>query len=110
MKFSPYILTVVVVLMLPWRVMAQNPRYRLIDIPTLGGPGVIAQVDGWGLSQFVNNSGAVVGGAATAIPDPTAPGCDDCFLIHAFRWQNGVVEDLGALPGVNFSHATSINA
>jgi probable HAF family extracellular repeat protein len=92
---------------LPLQSAAQNPRYRLIDIPTLGGPGVIGQVDGWGLSQFVNNSGVVVGGAATAIPDP---GCDDCFLIHAFRWQNGIVEDLGALPGVNFSHATSINA
>jgi probable HAF family extracellular repeat protein len=95
---------------LPVRVPAQTPQYKFIDIPTPGGPGVIAQVDGWGLSQFINNSGVVVGGAATAIPDPTAPACNDCFLIHAFRWQDGVVDDLGALPGVNFSHATSINA
>lgn len=109
-KCKPWVLIVVVVLVLPWSVMAQNLRYKLIDIPTLGGPGVIAQVDGWGLSQFINNSGVVVGGSATAIPDPNAPGCDDCFLIHAFRWQDGGIQDLGALPGVNFSHATSVNA
>jgi uncharacterized membrane protein len=51
-----------------------------------------------------------VGGAATAIPDRTSPGCDDCFLINAFRWHDGVVDDLRTLSGVNFSHATSINA
>jgi probable HAF family extracellular repeat protein len=112
MKLRALILQCAIVMQaaLPLQSAAQNPRYKLVDIPTLGGRGAIAQVDGWGLSQFVNNSGVVVGGAATAIPDPTAPGCDDCFLIHAFRWQDGVVEDLGALPSVNFSHATSINA
>lgn len=94
----------------PRQVAAQGTRYKLIDIPTLGGPGTIGQVDGPGISQYINNPGAVVGGADTSIHDPTAPGCADCFLVHAFRWQDGITTDLGALPGVNFSHATSINA
>jgi len=89
---------------------AQHTRYKFIDIPTLGGPAAIGQVDGTGISQFINNPGVVVGGADMSIHDPTAPGCADCFLVHAFRWQDGVVTDLRALPGVNFSHATSINA
>jgi len=108
--FFSVVAVTVTVFGLPLELAAQNASYNLADIPTLGGPGTIGQVDGWGLSQFVNDSGVVVGGAATAIPDPSAPGCDDCFLIHAFRWRHGVIEDLGALPGVNFSHATSVNA
>src|SRR5437660_7423876 len=37
----------------------------------------------------------VVGFADTVIPDPTNPGG---FLPHAFRWQQGVLTDLGTLP------------
>jgi hypothetical protein len=55
MNFKAYFFIVVIVLTLPWRVTAQNPRYRFIDIPTLGGTGTIAQVDGFGLRQFINN-------------------------------------------------------
>jgi hypothetical protein len=97
-------------LMQPMQLAAQHIHYKFVDIPTLGGPAAIGQVDGTGISQFINNPGVVVGGAQTSIPDPNAPGCTDCFLVHAFRWQDGVLTDLGALPGVNFSHATSVNA
>jgi len=97
-------------LALPLSSVAQQSRYNLIDIPTLGGPAAIGQVDGVGISQFINNPGVVVGGSDTLIPDPTAPGCNDCFLVHAFQWQDGTLRDLGALPGVNFSHAMSVNA
>ncbi len=103
-------MTLLAALALPLSSVAQQPRYKLIDIPTLGGPGAIGQVDGVGISQFINNPGAVVGGSATLITDPTAPGCNDCFLVHAFQWQDGTLSDLGALPGVNFSHAMSVNA
>jgi probable HAF family extracellular repeat protein len=96
-------------LALPVQLAAQHTQYKLIDIPTLGGPAAIGQVDGPGISQFINNSGVVVGGSDTTAPDPFClnPGC---FLVHAFRWQDGVVTDLGSLPGMNFSHATSVNA
>jgi probable HAF family extracellular repeat protein len=97
-------------LAIPLPLASQEARYRLVDTPTLGGPGTIGQVDGTSISQFINNPGVVVGGADTSIHDPTAPGCADCFLVRAFRWQDGAITDLGALPGVNFSHAESINA
>jgi probable HAF family extracellular repeat protein len=102
-------ITLFAALALPVQLAAQHTRYKLIDIPTLGGPAAIGQVDGPGISQFINNSGVVVGGSDTTAPDPFClnPGC---FLVHAFRWQDGVVTDLGSLPGLNFSHATSINA
>lgn len=92
---------------LPISLAAQHTRYKLIDIPTLGGPAAWGQVDGAGTTQFINSSGVVVGGAATSIPDP---GCSGCFLGHAFRCEDGILTDLGTLPGVNWSHATSVNA
>jgi probable HAF family extracellular repeat protein len=104
------VITLFAGLVLPGELDAQHIHYRLIDIPTLGGPGAIGQVDGPGISQFINNQGVVVGGSDTSILDPNAPGCNNCFLVHAFQWKDGVLSDLGALPGVNFSHAESINA
>jgi len=82
----------------PFWLSAQRPRYTFIDIPTLGGPAATGQGDGPGISQFINNPGVVVGGADTST------------AVHAFRWQDGVLTDLGALPGVPSSHAESINA
>ena len=32
------------------------------------------------------------------------------FVFHAFEWQNGVLTDLGALPGIECSQAVSVNA
>lgn len=95
------------VLVLSVPLVAQHTKYKLIDIPTLGGPAAWGQVDGDGTTQFINSAGVVVGGADTSIPDPS---CDGCFLGHGFQWQNGVLTDLGTLPGVNWSHATSVNA
>ena len=97
---------------LPVQLAAQHARYKLIDIPTLGGPAAAGNVDCNECAQFINNPGVVVGGSDSSIHDPNAPNCGnlDCFLTHAFRWQDGILTDLGTLPGVNFSHATSINA
>jgi len=94
-------------LMLPFQLAAQHVRYKFIDMPTLGGPAAWGQVDGDGTTQFINGPGVVVGGADTDIPDPS---CNGCFLGHAFRWQDGILTDLGAFPGSNWSHATSMNA
>jgi probable HAF family extracellular repeat protein len=64
----------------------------------------------------MNNRGEIAGQAATTIPDPNYPnfnpivfGRPDPFLEHAFEWSNGVLIDLGALPGANGSAAGSIN-
>jgi probable HAF family extracellular repeat protein len=100
-------------LALPLQLAAQHIRYKFIDIPTLGGPAAEGQVDGLGLSQYINEAGVVVGGSDIPVPDPNAPNnCinTSCFLNHGFRWQGGVLTDLRALPGANQSHATSVNA
>ena len=68
-----------------------SPRYKLIDLGTLGGPNSAETLE----FPFINNRGMVVGFADTATPDPTNPGG---FLPHAFRWQHGVLTDLGTLP------------
>jgi probable HAF family extracellular repeat protein len=105
-------LVVLAALALPAQLTAQHTRYKLIDIGTLGGPSAGGQGNGNGTSQFLTGSGTVVGGSDTSIPDPNAPNCGgvDCFLSHAFRWQRGVLADLGTLPGGNFSGANWIDA
>jgi probable HAF family extracellular repeat protein len=76
----------------------KHKKYKLVDIGTFGGPASYVGGNGPG-STFLNNQGIVGGSANTTIPD----------VSHAFRWQNGVLTDLGALPGGNFSIATPIN-
>jgi probable HAF family extracellular repeat protein len=87
---------------------AQQPRYRLVDIGTLGGPHSHGEING--ADVLLNNAGIVGSWADTAIPDPNMPDCADCFLFHAFRWKDGVISDLGALPGVHNSAVGSINS
>jgi len=93
---------------------AQHTRYKLIDIATLGGPSSYFSGFGQG-EQLLNNAGIVAGSPDTSTPDPNAPNCSnpDCFVSHAFRWQNGVLTDVGTLQGVNgdlISVANSVNA
>jgi len=92
------------------RLSAQDTRYKLIDIGTLGGPS--SHGPGNQGSQLLNNAGVVVGSSDTSAPDPNAPNCfsPDCFLGHAFRWEDGVLTDLGTIPGGENSGANSINA
>jgi probable HAF family extracellular repeat protein len=56
----------------------------------------------------INNSGQVIGWSDTcATPSPTA--CSSDGPTHSFLWQNGVVTDLGTLPGDTSSYAYAIN-
>ncbi len=91
----------------------EHIRYKLIDLGTLGGPHSYGSVNGEGF-QLLNDAGVISSFADTASPDPFAPNfCYnplDCFMSHAFRWKDGVIIDLGALPGMNSSAAGSINA
>lgn len=96
---------------LPPRITAQQklePRYKLIDLGTFGGPHSAV---GGSQTVDVTNTRSVAGGADTLIPDPYAPECFNrrCFVEHAFRWRMGVLTDLGALPGGYSSTAYAIN-
>jgi hypothetical protein len=82
----------------------EHPRYRLVDLGTLGGPLSYGSADGSG-GRILNNAGVVSSYADTTEPDPNAPDfCfdPDCLVAHAYRWRQGVMEDLGSLaPGVS---------
>lgn len=110
-KFA--VITLLALLAIPVGLAAQQPRFKLIDIGTFGGPNDI--VNGPTV-PIISSNGTYGGEAETSIPDPYAPNyCQDgdCLVMHAQRWSNGVVTDLGTLPGVNLSSEatwTSANA
>jgi probable HAF family extracellular repeat protein len=87
-------------------------RYTVLDLGTFGGPASFFSgfVSG---ERILNDRGMIVGSAATSEADPHGdPNCflPDCFLSHAFRWEGGVLTDLGTIPGNNSSRANAINA
>jgi probable HAF family extracellular repeat protein len=90
---------------------AQHHHYKLVDLGTLGGPQSV--VFGF-LTQLLNHRGTVAGCADTLTADPNypnfnsnfsgfSPSLPDALIFHTFRWQEGAVTDLGALPGINHS-------
>jgi len=88
-----------------------NPHYKLIDLGTLGGPISYGQINGFG-SRLLNDAGVVSSFADTTAPDPNAPDfcfVPDCLVAHAFRWNHGVITDLGAVADRYSSAAGSIN-
>jgi probable HAF family extracellular repeat protein len=106
-------MAVLVALAIPVSLAAQehppkHHRYNLVDIGTLGGPASYLSGQGPG-APTINNEGMLAGYADTSTPDPFAPNCFnlDCFVSHTFRWQEGVVTDLGAIA--DSSGVTAIN-
>src|SRR5271156_4189191 len=93
---------------------AKHHHYKLIEQGTFGGPASYLDPDnGFDIgtsSPLLNNGGTVTGFADTTTPDPFAPNScfADCFVTHVFQWQNGVLTDLGALPGGGSSASTWI--
>ena len=92
----------------------KHHHYKLIDLGTFGGPQSYLDPDN-GLeignsSPLLTKSGTVTGFADTSMPDLFAPNfCfEDCFVAHAFQWQNGALTDLGAIPGGGSSVSTWI--
>ncbi len=86
----------------------KHHQYKLVDMGTFGGPSSYFIFIG---ARSLTNSGIASGIADTSTPDPYAPNClTDCFVPHPFVWQDGILTDLGALPGVNGSLPNDINA
>jgi probable HAF family extracellular repeat protein len=112
---------IVAALVIPVQPVAQEQqeakkhhRYKLVDIGTFGGPNSFLPEPTQAI-QALNNRGMLTSGADTAIPDPNAQNNNgffpsDGFIAHAFQWRNGVLTDLGALPGGNNSFASWISA
>jgi probable HAF family extracellular repeat protein len=71
----------------------------LIDLGTLGGAN--------GGAEWINAAGDVVGAANLSTP---CPGCGQPQVYHAFLWRNGVMTDLGHVPGDRCSWGYGINA
>jgi probable HAF family extracellular repeat protein len=91
-------------------------HYSVTDLGTLGGPD-----SGFVLgTQVLNDRGTTVGGADTASLDLSYPNVNPLlgfpgngtrpFIQHGFKWHEGVLTDLGALPGNNNSYANWVNA
>jgi hypothetical protein len=106
-------LTFLVALAAPIRLAAQWPakehtRYKLIDIGTFGGPNSFVPTlfyvinDTVGI-RVINIQGTVAGFADISTPDPLCFFENDCFFPNTFQWKNGVLTNLGALPGSQWS-------
>jgi len=83
--------------------------YKLIDMGTFGGPDSYLAFPPPGI--VLSNQGSVVGIADTPEMDPFYPNCfNDCVVSYAFRWHDGKLTNLGALPGAgNSSFSLSQN-
>lgn len=87
--------------------------YKLVDLGTLGGAqSTVAGAGG----PALNNQGTLVGCADTSAADPDYPNFNpflspfgaDPFIVHTFKFKNGKVTDMGALPGANSSCEDSV--
>jgi probable HAF family extracellular repeat protein len=113
-KFFCATLLAAAVLLLP-RAFAQehsdrHHHYKLIDLGTFGGPASYVNED----SPALNNRGMLVGSAEINTPLPPTgnpfPCASPSFVYQAFAWEDGVLTNLGALPGGNCSNAIAVNA
>lgn len=91
----------------PHRKGEKHHHYQLIDLGTFGGPSSYFIFS----NPVLSNQSLATGTAETTIPDPYAPNCfvPECLVAHTFVWQDEMLIDLGALPGVNSSVPSGIN-
>ena len=84
-------------------------HYIFFEVPTFGGPNFFSNFLG-PQNSLLGKSGTLVGGADTSVIDPFCFNMSDCFVEHAFKFQDDVLTDLGTLPGGANSQAFWINA
>jgi len=80
-------------------------RYRLVDVGTFGGPN--SQTNG--TSRIMNNFGVVAGMADSDQLCPQVSGLSPGFVSPAFMWRQGVLTNIGLLPGGCASLPVGIN-
>ena len=110
-------MTSLAVLAIPAQVAAQDKHdqkpkhhhYKLIDIGTFGGPQ--SRID---YAVPLNNGGMVTGSADTPNLNPYFGNDNptffpDPYIEHTFGWKNGVLTDLGSLPGGGISQPNCMN-
>lgn len=74
MKFISKMVNLLVGMAIPLQLGAQERSYKLVVIPTFGGPAAIGQLDGPGISQFINISRRCCGWSRyNAIPNFIPP-------------------------------------
>ena len=94
----------------------RHHTYTLVDLGTFGGPNsypIITES-----VQTLSQNGVVGGCAETTEGNPKFPNFNpflfpppgpDPLIAHTFQWRNGLLTDLGALPGTNTSCALWIS-
>jgi len=92
----------------------EPPRFILVDLGTFGGPTSFLDCCA-GVPPVLNKRGTVVGGADTPASNPNYTNFNpligpDPNVDIGFASQNGVLTNLGTLPGGYNSFANSINA
>jgi probable HAF family extracellular repeat protein len=122
MKFKTWssviAVTLIAVLAGPPRMNAQNTakphhphqyhHYQIIDPGTFGGADSTQLYPG--PKGDLNNRGVAVGGADTSIPDPTGSCFNgDCYISYGYKWEDGILHKLGALPGFNSSGTIGVS-
>jgi len=81
---------------------AMHHHYKLIEIGTFGGPNSTMQQPGTPPSvpfvRILNRAGAEIGTGDTSSLDPFCYlGGSPCHVGYVFRWQDGVLSNLGVL-------------
>src|SRR5215831_7299314 len=104
-------MVVALAIRMPLAAHTHHHHYRLIDMGTLGGPN--------SSSPSLNAGGAIAGWSATTVPKVPSSNRLVCggvdgigsVVTVAFGWKNGVLTNLGALPGrKNCSEPFSVNS
>jgi uncharacterized membrane protein len=87
----------------------QYHHYQLVDVGTFGGPQSGLQNFGIPRAGVLSNNGTLAGWANTPAVDPYCSFGGTCNAGDAFQYRDGVLTDLGRLPGGINSQANWIS-
>lgn len=87
----------------------QYHHYQVNDVGTFGGPSSGLQAPFYPRFGVLDNHGTLVGYANTPASDAPFCGFGNCYAGDAFQFQDGVLTDLGRVPGGYDSQANWIS-